>query len=363
MSFQLSVGSKVPLPTLPVAVATGAAPGVRAAPQDKVVSKEGYDVAARHYASRVATYAETDSTSAQTRAELNREASAIRAEFEQLRQRLASVQGKYRRLRDHDDATHDKREEAYDALATMYNSLSGEARAGAYRAKYPIESSVNAHDTSHKFRGEDGKLTGPITEQATDRTPDWLDTLTSVVAAVLDGWKAKGLEALPAATATNTIQRSHRELAEAVRKHARLHINETWRPAVMLCEGETVKQHVQCAYDWDDLYEPSAKSAPGPVGGAVLVKVPRTVTSLPVSGRYDAAPSLKSRARKAPLGTAGLQILSINALTEIGNQVESRMRVNVIKRKSAENEADVAARVQRLSVVAGVAGRVPWYKQ
>ena len=356
MSFQLSAGTKVPLPA-----ATGVAPVVRAAPQAKVVSKDEYDVAARRYASRAATYAETDKAAAQTRTELNNEASVIRAEFENLGERMASLQAKYRRLRDHDDVTHDKREEAYDALATMYNSLGAEARTGAYRAKYPVESAVNAHDTSHKFRGKDGKLTGPITEQATDRSPDWFDTLTSVVASVLDGWKAKGMEALPASTATNTVQRSHRELADAVRKHARLHIGETWRPAVMLCEGETVKQHVQCAYDWDDMYEPSAKSAPVHVGDSVALTAPRTVTSLPVSERYDTEPSLK--VRKAPLGGNGLQMLTIGALTEIGNNVESRMRVNVIKRKAAEGEAEIAARVQRLSVVAGVAGRVPWYKQ
>ena len=223
--------------------------------------------------------------------------------------------------------------------------------------------SVNANDTSQKFRGRDGQLTGPITEQALDRSPDWLDSFSDMVSAVLDGWTATSDDALLSVPATNEVQRSRRSLTSMVRAHVQTHMDTTWKPAVMLARGETIKQNVRCAYDWNDMYAPDAATS-APMIKPVAVRA--SPVPLPTRSR---TPTLPEPPRveapyvtKQELGTAGLERLSISALTEIGNTVEADLRANTIKQVAAESVGDVAARAQRLAGV-GVGVATPWYKK
>jgi hypothetical protein len=369
MSFQLSVATAPPLPRPALITPVGPSP-VAAVPLTKgikaglqVTTSEDYDTLSGEYQTQIARYQSTDEVSINWRKRLDTQASILRAQFESIGIKLHQLEDEYAVLAKHDGQTHDIREMSYDRLVEKYNGLKPEDREGRYRPPYPIESRVNANDTSQKFRDANGALTGPITEQTSDRSPDWLATLTDVVDAVTMGWKAGSANELEAVPATNDTQRSRHALARAVQSHSQVHMSATWKPAVMLAPGETIQKNVQCAYDWHDMYDPEATiSAPVVKPVAVRASPPsieRTSTPVPLEPLRSESPYPVEK----PLGTEGLERLSLSALTEIGNRVEAELRSATIKQVGANSTADVGARAQRLAGVTAVGGAIPWYKR
>lgn len=356
MSFQLSGSVQLAVPIPIVRSRVGAATASKPVTTEscrglRVTTPVEYKAAAEQYQRELTTYDEVDHTASERRRALDTRASALRAQFEQLGAQLADLQASYGVLQDHDCETHEAREARYDELIGKFNALSPDDRDDQYRPAYPIQSQVNTHDTSNMFRDSDGKLTGPITEQLADRQPDWLPTLTEVVGAVLDGWTAKSDAALVSAPATNKVQRSRNALANAVRSHAATHVAETWQPCVMLGAGETLKKDVQCEFNWDDMYDP--KAIESIQSEDYDLSAPSVPLHLPPAGPFEEEQPPVSTAA-APL-QGSMAVLAVDALTDIGNRVETELRERTVKELASAGAAgDAAARAVRLA-------GVPWY--
>lgn len=365
MSFQLS-GAKVVLPT--TAAPTGACPSspVKATkPREdrglRVSSPTEYAAAATKYRKELESYAVIDDVDSKKRKELNLRASNLRAKFESLGAELKAVQDAYGVLRDYDDEIHDVREAQHEALMLMYNSLPPDSRLDAWRPPTNVTSNVNTNDTSSKFRDTFGRLIKRVTEQATDRSPDWLDTLTDVVGAVTDGWAATG-EGTFSRACTNSVQRSRAALSKAVCSHALLHMEETWKPAVTLNEGESLSKHVDCSFSWDDMYTPDLRSTePNAVGASVLDVSDHSIAPSqypePVVDLHRPLPV------RVTLGDDGLQAISMSVLAEVGNYLDAQNTQKVSARLSKERSGAVGERVNRLAGVSGIMRDRPWYKQ
>jgi hypothetical protein len=356
MSFQLSIGADVVMPVAVKervgALTTATAAGLA------ICSRDDYTKFVAAYQRDVATHEKIDAVSAERRRELDLRASALRTQFEQLGIKLTELKGDYNELGTYDTGTHDRRETSYDALVAKFSSIPSEDREGVHKPPY-FASRVNANDTSSCFRDADGKLKGPITSQVVDRTPDWLDTLTDVVCAAVEGWDAAalGLE-LDSSKCTNNLQRSRRALAEVIHDHAVTHANTTWRPAVMLAHGETVAQHVKCAFDWNDMYTPGAAETPLATTIDMSVDLSNDTVVMPADGPDLVAPTARRpQGMDTPLGTYGLNTLSVETLTEIGNRVETQLRADTVKQIATPSADELDARVRRL------AGVGAWYSK
>ena len=354
MSFQLT-GNQVALLPIPVRSCLRKPTAVSASTPTSgrgisVTTPAVYKEATDAYKREEALFDEIDHSSSNWRHTLDTRASVLRAQFEALGAELVDLQDEYTALQDHDNETHDTRETMYDELTAKYNGLAPDDRDGQYRPSLPVQSQVNNHDTSAMFRDEDGVLTGPITEQVSDRQPDWLNTFTDVVGAVLDGWPPNAGDELSfQSPPTNELQRSRRALSKAVHDHTRAHIKETWRPAVMLGVGENLQQNVKCVYQWEDMYDPSVVDdlAPAVISEPLPINIPQPP---PYVEEEAAAP----KTIEATL-EGSLEGLGLTALTEIGNKVEADLREHTIKAVAASSGEDVAVRAVRL---AGVG----WYK-
>ena len=196
---------------------------------------------------------------------------------------------------------------------------------------------MSSNDTSTQFRDAKGNLKAPITVQASDRTPDWLGTLADVVGVMLDGWNGAvvgGLE--DAAKPTNNVLRSRAALVDAVKAHTELHMKETWRPAVTLGDGETMQKDVTCTHDWNDMYDrEAAQKATEALAEKDDVWGSSFESPSPGRGTTPMAEAPVAVSDPVPLGTEGLEHLSMSALSDIGNQVEETLRKETIKRMAA----------------------------
>jgi hypothetical protein len=344
----VSVGRSVPLPVNAQPVRPAEA-GLR------TTSPEEYDEAASKYMLAELAYPVADCASAATRASLNQQAASARREFEALGVRLEALQQSYKEIGEFDNSTHDTRELAYDALIGKYKDLAPEVRNGKLKPGYPVRSEINRGDTSSKFRDDVGKLTGAITEQCHTRAPDWLDTLTDTVGAVLEGWRATSEAELSAKSATNDLRRSRTALALATHNHMQIYSKATWTPAVVLAAGESLAQNVSCSFSWDDMY---GETAEGAQSNTPLIETFVNLSAPPLSSDGVVAARPVRECGDGPavvpceaVDTSGLESLSIEALTEIGNKVEDGLRAATIKKLSA------------VPIAGGAAMTPAWFRQ
>lgn len=383
MSFQLSVAARVPVPV-------GAAPLANAAPhvaasaidaddtpfepaREVVVAK--YHQQASNYLKRAQEYESIDLAAYRERQALNARALEARDQFVRIGAKLAQLQDDYARLNDHDGDEHERREIDHELLAKAYTGLSIEERADEFKPT-TFRSMVELHDTSRSVRDAGGKLTGPITAQAGDRAPDWLPVLADVASAVVEGWEVAsgGKRPRPRTSATNCVSRSRTQLVEKVCQHAGLCMNETWKPVVTLAPGEQLIRDVSIAPDWTDMLDDNDVAAALPAAYHALVDdadVDRfidedeEVAPVEIEGEEEDIP-VGGVPFHEELGGDGLELFALGALAETGAAAEDGMAAK--KKRRADDalrgarEADLAARVQRLSMVACPGVSKAWFQ-
>ncbi len=358
MSFQLSANVAVPIAPVSskvVKVPSKIVSAHRATSMDLETYKKHVD----EYEAAISGYKQMDTFDEETRRRVDAETCALRAQFEQLSMKLSNVQAAYRQLREHDDTVHERREALRDDIVYKRNLLPLEIRGDAYQPPVVI-SRVNSSDTSSKFRDMFGSLTGKITEQATDRSPDWLDALADVVGAVADGWHASSDTDLEK-PATNDVKRSRQALSKAVRSHALTHANANWSPAVTLLQGESLTKDVRVALNWNDMYDFDAtvELAAKSKGDDYKLKD----LHQPVEADNSPMVAVNPTPLNERLGSEELPTLSLSVLTEIGNAVELKMRQKVEDRMAEDDDSEVAMRAQHFARLGGGITSAPWYKR
>ena len=166
-----------------------------------------------------------DTLSIHHRENLDERAALIRTRLESMHHELIEMHSEYMSLQEQDDSNEEKRDLEYEALCT-------DACAMGQPLPLAPRSVGRYYDTSLPLRNAAGKLKHKLHMQRGDRVPDWLTTLSAVVALTATAWSelVNGSETPEAPNERVECRRA----IDAVKAVAHL-VRAEWCPQYNLC--------------------------------------------------------------------------------------------------------------------------------